>query len=146
MPCSCNVNNIIKIVDCNACKIKRSANTNLQKNYYSSSELLKARCKTYTQGLTTNGYDPNNNSINKNCCDNSNNCGVYKRSNSQFNKQGAVSSSTRLLRLKYQSVSTNAKYNEFQPIYRGDTTMNKPIIPQNPVCFRRNGVKNLCNK
>jgi hypothetical protein len=131
--------------NCNTCRIVRSANTNLQKDYYSSSELLKARCKTYEQGLTTNGYNPLNNSISKDCCDNNNNCGIYKRSNNQFNKQGAVSSSTRLLRLKYQNILTNAKYNEFQPIYRGDTTMNKPIIPQKPVCHRRNGVKTKCD-
>lgn len=139
------IDKIIKVVDCNACKVKRSANTKLKRNYYTSTnEYLKARCKSYIQGLTMNDYNPDDNSIRKKCCDNDYNCGVYKRSNSKFAKQGAVSSSARLLRVKYQNVLTSAKYNENLPLYHGDTTMNKPLLPQQLVCNIRNGTKNKC--
>lgn len=142
------IDKIIKVVDCNACKVKRSANTKLNRDYYTSSNgYLKARCKTYNQGLTTTDYNPLDNSIRKNCCNDNNNnynCGIYKRSNPSFNKQGAVSSSTRLLRVKYQSMVTSAKYNDNIPLYHGDTTMNKPLLPQPLVCNIRNGTKNKC--
>lgn len=136
---------IIKVYDCNACKITRSSNTKLNKNYYvSTSEYLKARCRSYNQGLTTTNLNPETNTIEKSCCDNNNNCGIYKRSNEIYNSQGAVSSSSRLVRLKYQNIVTSAKYNDLKPLYHGETTQNTQFKVQQPVCHIRTGTKNRC--
>lgn len=146
------INKIIKVVDCNACKVTYSANTVLnantnEKTYYASNrEYMKARCRTYDQGLTTNNYNSTTNSIKKSCCDDNNNCGTYKRNNNKFNKQGAVSSSARLLRLKYNSITTSGKYNNLRTRYRGDTSSDNVLFkPAKANCVRRNGDNTRCS-
>lgn len=146
-----DIHKIVKVVDCNACKVTYSANTVLNANtdnktyYASNSEYMKSRCKTYTQGLSTNDYDQSTHSIKKNCCDENNNCGTYKRNNNKFNTQGAVSSSARLLRLKYNAITTSGKYNNLRTRYRGDTTTENVLFkPSKPNCVKRNGDKIKC--
>jgi hypothetical protein len=114
--------------------IKYSANTNLSQAYYSDSRAyLKARCKLYTQKLSTieisgneyidsagNAIPPSNSSTGSqvfqtnNCpypyqTGKNNNCNttIYKRSNSQFATQGAVDNGTRLAKLKYDTITLN---------------------------------------
>lgn len=151
----CGVNKIIKVIDCNACQVTRSANTvlNLNENnvktnqtrYYTSNlEYLKAKCRTYGQGLTGYTRVGNSSAISLQCCDSSNNCGVYKRSNEKFGTQGAVSSGSRILRLKYNNILTSGKFNANRPRYRGDITQNVYPTQNTPVCVRRNGDKNKC--
>jgi len=114
--------------------IKYSANTNLSQAYYSDSRAyLKARCKLYTQKLSTieisgneyidsagNAIPPSNSSTGSqvfqtnNCpypyqTGKNNNCNttIYKRSNAQFATQGAVDNGTRLAKLKYDTITLN---------------------------------------
>jgi len=122
---SCNpVRNIIK-----------SATTILSKTYYSNSKAyLKSRSQTYEQKLRTmpvygttyiNNTDPTNpfpippsDSPNGTQVWNTGNCldfcdvntmatTIYKPNNQQFAQQGAVSSGSRLARLKYNTITKN---------------------------------------
>ena len=112
--CSSNIARVYSVIDCNACRVTRNANTSINsefkngtkntKYYPSTSEYLKAKCKTYDQGLVSYGRTEGSSSITKACCDDTNNCGVYKRSNEKYATQGAVSSGTRIMRLKYENI------------------------------------------
>ena len=88
----------------------RSASTILKKNYYqSSAEHLYNRCKTFDQ--VESHYMPSP----LNCDSICENTSVYKPSNEKFAKQGAVSSSTRIVDLKRQSIEKGtASYKEKQ--------------------------------
>lgn len=128
--------------------IKYSANTNLSQAYYSDSKAyLKARCKLYTQKLSTieisgneyidsdgNPIPPSNSSTGSqvfqtNNCPypyqngKNNNCNttIYKRSNAQFATQGAVDNGTRLAKLKYDTITLNG--NSFRSAW-GDSAAN----------------------
>ena len=128
--------------------IKYSANTNLSQAYYSDSRAyLKARCKLYTQKLSTieisgNEYvDSDGKAIppsdsskgsqvfqTNNCpypyqTGKNNNCNttIYKRSNAQFATQGAVDNGTRLAKLKYDTITLNG--NSFRSAW-GDSAAN----------------------
>jgi hypothetical protein len=130
---TCKTTEIIKNIDCNACKRNKSS-TRISGNYSTSyKEYLKRKCKTYEQNMR-----------NDSCCDASNNCFVYKRSNNKFNNNSAVDSSTRILRLKYDTIQTSGKYNIHRIKYRGDLTQNVLINDQFSSCKRRNGTKNVC--
>ena len=119
--CSTKPNNIIK-----------SAVTLLSKSYYSDSKAyLKARCKLYSQKqsiqeIPGNDYgtvndpaypsnSPNGSQVFKTTnCMNPNQTGrecknttIYKPSNEQFAKQGAVDNGTRLAKLKYDIITKN---------------------------------------
>ena len=89
----------------------RSASTILKKNYYqTSAEHLYNRCKTFDQ--VESHYMPSPLNCNT-ICDNSS---VYKPSNEKFAKQGAVSSSTRIVDLKKASIEKGtASYKDKQP-------------------------------
>lgn len=156
--CNCvgGIREIIHNVDCctsNKDKIRYSANTNLDKNYYTThAQYMKAKCKTFDQNYANFDKTPgdaNGSGLTRpNCYNCKENCdpkSYYKRSNDKFGTTGAVSSSSRLLRLKYNTIKTSGKYNQFRPQYRGDTTQNI-ILPQyKPVQFVRNGDKTKCN-
>lgn len=76
--------------------ITRSGKTNLDKTYFSSnSKYLQNRNKTYNKNLTN---------VNNSCC----NKIIYKRNNTNYSKQGAVSSSNRLDKLKYDTIQKSA--------------------------------------
>jgi hypothetical protein len=125
--------------NCVACNpetnIIKSAVTLLKKNYYSDTKgYLQSRSQTYDQKLSTNPI-PENNYINSttkqfippsdspngsqvyytdNCsqkCTTSNSrvTTIYKPNNPNYSQQGAVDSSTRLDRLKYNTITKNGK-------------------------------------
>lgn len=76
--------------------IIKSANTNVSKKYYqNSSSYLKSRRKTYVQ---------NNGKGDTQCC----NTTVYKPNNPKHSQEGAVSSGSRLERLKLDTIQKNA--------------------------------------
>lgn len=107
------------------------------KYYQTAKSYLQSRCKTLQQQttiskITGNTYNSNtigNNSVefNSTSCFMPKSCNkvIYKPSNSKFDTQGAVSSSSRLLRLKLNTVQTAAKNadknNNFGP--NGDTSI-----------------------
>ena len=142
---SCFENKVVKVVDCNACKPTRSANTKLQSNYHTtSSSYLRSRSKLYEQGNTARDHNSATNTITKDGCNERYNCGVYKRNNSPFQSNGAVSSSARIMRTKHQNIVSAYNTNTLRPRYHGDTTMNNIPKPQKPVCHRRTGTKTSC--
>jgi hypothetical protein len=141
----CTTTEVVKVVDCNACKVKRSANTKMSNTYYaSSSSYLRARSKQYEQGLAKRNYNSETHSITKDGCDPRYNCGVMKNSNSAFRTNGAVSSGTKIMRTRYQNVVDSYNTNTLRPRYHGDTTTNVQFKSQKPVCHRRNGTKTTC--
>lgn len=156
--CNCvgNIQEIIHNVDCcksDKEKIKYNANTKLSKSYYvTHDQYLKSKCKTFNQNYVnfdkTVG-DKNGNGLTRpNCHSCFNTCSpksYYKRSNDKYGTTGAVSSSSRILRLKYNNIKTTGKYNQYRPKYRGDTTQNLILTQTKPVYFRRNGTKTSCN-
>jgi hypothetical protein len=109
----------------------KSASTILSKKYYTDSRAyLRSRCKLYEQKISTrrvpgniyfddNGNElyPNDNNtgpqnyLMRNCsntCDiNNQPTTIYKPNNRNFSTQGAVSSSARLVKLKYDTVNKN---------------------------------------
>lgn len=109
----------------------KSARTILSKKYYTDSRAyLRSRCKLYEQKLSTtripgntyfdasgNELYPNNsdtgpqNYLMRNCantCDiNNQPTTIYKPNNRNFSTQGAVTSSARLVKLKYDTVNKN---------------------------------------
>lgn len=149
--CNCNSLNETIIKNVNCCKsdkqkIIRSANTVLHKNYYTSNQqYLKERCKTYSQNNYS--YDKVNGSsaVRPNCTFCNNSSSTYKPNNESFEQQGAVSASTRLLRLKYNNIQSSANLNPNLPVYRGEQTQNYFINNSKNICIRRNGDPTKCS-
>ena len=132
------INNIDQGRNCENCnpeaKVIKSASTNLNKNYYTDSRAyLQSRCKTYKQNQGTGAriegetyFDSNKNVLEPSdsgsgppyyesttCnmgCDNGTNPKkiIYKPNNKNFSSQGAVSSVSRLLRLKVDTINAGA--------------------------------------
>jgi len=104
---------VIKVENCNDRKVRYSANTVINadpskpKYYASRTEYLRARCRTYDQGVSGFSRNTETNAIRKDCCDTDNQCGVYKKSNAKYNKNSAVSSSSRIHRLKYDTIASS---------------------------------------
>ena len=100
-------------------KIIRSAKTNIDKKYYTtSSAYLRSRVKLHSQNQTISVIDKNNPTLGYNSvycsdvsgCDNCNNCFVkvnYKPNNANYSQQGAVSSDLHVANLKYKTFETN---------------------------------------
>jgi hypothetical protein len=107
------------------CHIIRRASTLLKKNYYSDRKAyLRSRTLLYEQKLTQN----------PNCCQAGTDAdagtgpspspSISNLNNKKFGQQGAVDSSSRLTRLKLDTVNTNAAsyradFNTTAPQYRG---------------------------
>ena len=141
----CDKTAVVKVVDSTACRVKRSANTKLSNSYYaSSSSYLKSRSKQYDQALAKRNYNSTTHSITKDGCNTKYNCGVLKKSNSPFYKNGAVSASNKIMRTKYQNIVTSYDTNTLRPRYHGDTTLNVLLKPQKPVCHIKPGTKTTC--
>lgn len=115
----CFINNIPSFSFCNPERNARRrtmyASTNLKKNYYNRLEEYRgARCKTFAQNEASfKNYDGYGNTLNSDTppklldevgCP----CTIYKPNNQKFSKQGAVSSSTRLLDLNVKTITKNA--------------------------------------
>ena len=159
----------------------KSAQTNISNKYFSSTKsYLQSRCKTYQQKLSINKkdgvtyLDANGNLLHPsdsptgpqvfntsncplNCSTETDNVTtIYKKSNRNFSVDGAVSSSTRLAKLKYDTITKNGasfrsaygeqaanagKYHgdNFSPYFiknKSETTICKP--------YNRNGSKTAC--
>ena len=98
--------------DCETCRPTKSASTKLDKKYYTDSRAyLRARCQTFDQkskiGEKTDGFYKSTNCYDLSGCKNKQNV-VYKPNNNKFATQGAVSSGSRLLRLKVDTITRNA--------------------------------------
>lgn len=130
-----NPNTDFKSISCVACNpennVIKSASTIINKNYYTDSRAyLKSRCKLYSQNLAgtqasgVNYFNSNGELLLPN--DNANGpqvrdtleCSarcqstsvvrtIYKPNNAQYATQGAVSSSSRLLRLQLNTINKN---------------------------------------
>lgn len=114
--------------------------------------LLRKRCVTYDQRL---GGVHNGTTYSKKIgnCDTDCDCTTtYNPSNKKFSTQGAVDSSTRLNRLKQDTIKTNFK--SFSDTYGINTTNTLHSIPSytiksktnvcNSSLYRRNGSKMMC--
>jgi len=149
--------------DCNECKhSSRSASTKVKKNYYTDSRAyLRSRCRTYDQNTSigekkvgsvnaynaTNCYDLSGCIINKSV--------IYKPNNTGFATQGAVSSGSRLLKLKLETITQNA--NSFSAYghaaqnagrYNGNFTSPYFLKSKENKCtlsrYHRNGKMTMC--
>jgi hypothetical protein len=114
LDCSCG--EYIEIFRNTCCRenVPKSANTKLSPWYYNTHhDYMKARCQTYDQKLFNLDLSSNGLTL-SNCPElcNSDNCpkGWYKPNNPKFSTQGAVSSSTRINRLKYNTIASNGHY------------------------------------
>lgn len=152
--------NVANESDCVTCLPTKSASTKINKKYYTDSRAyLRARCQTFDQkskigeavtGSTvgfksTNCYDLSG-------CENKQNV-IYKPSNNKFATQGAVSSGSRLLRLKVDTITRNAhSFSAYGHAaqnagrYNGNSTAPYFVKSKENkgVCFRRNGKMTMC--
>lgn len=131
-------NDIHFINECNGsnCTITRSASTIINKNFcWNSKQYLQRRSKTFDQNQTLGTHIDGPNYSRTSCvsystissgklklngesftseiplCNNSNNPIIHKPNNKQFKQQGGVSSSSRIAKLKYDTiVSSTNKY------------------------------------
>ena len=170
---------------CLACNpeahVIKSASTIINKNYYSDTNgYLKSRCKTYEQKQSftkKSGINYGTSSDPAHPTDETNgpqvfnmlNCAtkcvtnpagtqttIYKPNNQQFSQQGAVSSGSRLAKLKYDTITKNG--NSFRSAYgqqganAGKYSSNDgaPYFQKNKIqaCarFNINGHKTICTK
>ena len=159
-------------------RVIKSASTIVSKKYYSDSRAyLKSRCKLYEQKISTskvpgiNYYDEAGNPLNptdsptgpqvflttncsSNCSTNNRPKTIYKPNNTQFSVQGAVSSSSRISKLKLDTINKNgASFNSafgFAATNAGRYAPegNAPYFIkskfQKPVHYRKDGDKTIC--
>lgn len=119
---------------CNPEANRIKSKTTLSKKYYTTSNAyLQARCNTFKQkqfNFSNKSSNSKNNEYDANCscsnmpegCSSDNSCRttIYKPSNTKFATQGAVSGSSRIARLKYDTITGagNAYYSAY-----GDTAV-----------------------
>lgn len=94
--------------------VRRSANTIINKEFcWNSKQYLHSRCKTFTQNQTLGRHISGPEYYSGSCItdDNGNICKpvIHKPNNKKFKQQGGVSSSSRIAKLKYDTIrnSTN---------------------------------------
>mgnify|MGYP000909091563 CR=1 FL=1 len=117
--CWTDTENKKKVTILNPARITRPASTIVSKKYYTTSKAyLKSRVKLYDQNQTLSNITPPNaqNFNSTNCCADNNNAVqvIYKPNNPGFSKEGAVTSSNRIVKLKYdtiQKAASNLKEN-----------------------------------
>ena len=140
--------------DCTTCVTNKnsekkyySASTKLKKDYYTDSRAyLRARCQTFEQNNKIGEVNDNaNNSYKSTNCYDLDNCSlnkqvIYKPNNKGFATQGAVSSSSRLLKLKKETITQNDRR------YNGNFTAPYSVKSKENKCtrFRRNGRMTMC--
>ena len=118
LKCNCRQINMFQIKNTSCVKpIKTIQNKGGVKNNdycYNTKQLLQRKCKTIEQNSFTFNYNTDTKTACANCCcEGVGTCKkvIYNPSNSQFNKQGAVSNRARLNRLRYNTiVSTDKRY------------------------------------
>ena len=108
-----------KIVISNPARIQRPASTVIDKKYYTTSKsYLKNRVKLYEQNqtLSKSGIQSPTGFNSTNCCSNGSNDSTvkvyYNPNNSGFSKEGAVTSSTRMVKLNYETIQNINKENK----------------------------------
>lgn len=108
-----------KIVISNPARVRRSASTVVKKEYYTTSKAyLKNRVKLYNQNQTLSNTNPQEapmfDTRSTNCCDGSNNTVkvYYKPNNPGYSKEGAVTSSNRIAKLKYDTIQNQNEQNK----------------------------------
>ena len=94
--------------------VRRSANTIINKDFYwNSKQYLQNRCKTFEQNQTLGRHVSGNEYYSGSCVTDAegNVCKpiIHKPNNNKFKQQGGVSSSSRIAKLKYDTIrnSTN---------------------------------------
>jgi hypothetical protein len=132
-----------------------SSGVPLKKYYTSNDEYLQARCRTFHQ--RSFNFTSSNGDLLANCSESSNyvsgNCKkvVYKPNNSQYSTQGAVSSSDRLFRLRYNTITASKGNNRSNcpscQTYPSSQTQND-YTKSTTLCRNRfvNGHKVVCKK
>lgn len=179
---------IFKNSNCTSCNPIKTKVKPLVTDFTNTNAYFQSRCLTYDQKLSTtriessiNYFNPDgtpvepSNSSNGSQVYSTVNCyndkpplvcntSIYKPNNTQFAQQGGVSSSTRLARLKYNTLNN-------MPVVNNGITVNGSVFntavgamglnsgryqlepttsyytkpkPQATVCYRRNGDKFLC--
>lgn len=140
------VNNCNGIEDSSPCvtgtfKVRRSANTIINKKFcWNSKQYLQSRCKTYDQNATI-GKHLTDSSYQSGQCTNTSCNIIYKPNNTQFSQQGGVSSSSRIAKLKYDTIrSSTATYDSFLANLDNSNTVlsRKPV---NCINWVRRGVR-----
>lgn len=95
--------------------IRRSASTSVSKNYYRNhNSYLKSKCKTFKENTLLGQRLSSNSYTSASCVSTKGSDGsdckkpiIYKNSNNKFSTQGAVSSSTNILRKKNDAIYKN---------------------------------------
>ena len=176
-----SVNNRPSCVACNPqTNVIKPATTNLSKKYYADRKsYLQSRCLLYDQRLSGNRlagvtyFDANGNEllpngtngVEKRAAENclSLTCGtaatiIYKPNNAQYATQGAVDSSSRIARLKYNTINKNNSMSapfgsagaNANALYNGTGETPYFLKSKNnnaPCTFKRKGSKNAeCSK
>ena len=169
---------IFKDSNCKSCKPLKSKVKPLQTAYTNTAAYLQSRCATYDQKIsverlpTVTYFSPEGIPIDptdsptgtqvrqtENCfspqiyntiC----NTTIYKPNNTQFAQQGGVSASSRLSRLKYNTLNQNgAEYNSASGAmgvnsgrYQSEPSPSYYVKnkPQEGVCERKTGEKSYC--
>lgn len=138
-PIDCKPHEVYKNVRCKTRQelTRRSANTNVENNYYSSlSEYRQSRCKTYKQSQYHYGITPSGKST-SNCGSDISGCNVkyYKPLNEKFSTNSAVSAGSRIQRLKYNSITTSASLSPNSIRYHQSIYKQQPFLNNvNPPC------------
>jgi len=128
-------------------QVKHSANTIINKKFcWNSKQYLQSRCKTYEQKQTIGKHLTDSNYKSGKCIDSSCNVVIYKPNNKQFSQQGGVSSSSRIAKLKYDTIKgSTSTYDSLQANLDNSNTVlsRKPVACINWV---RRGVRNYIPK
>jgi len=141
----------------NAIKMIRNSGT---KQTMSNAEYLRSRAKTFEQKNTHYVIDEASTAKNEYSCPSQNDtnacCTTWKPTNTYFNTDGGVSSSSRLHKVKYQAIQgTASSFSNFDHstvvahAYSGRTgaprtIMDKVGFPIQCGLFRREGKKTYC--
>jgi hypothetical protein len=117
-------------------EVTRSANTIINKNFcWNSKQYLQSRCKTYHQNQSLGIHVDGPVYFGASCkTDSSNNiCKpvIYKPNNSKFKQQGGVSSSSRIAKLKYDTIrySTNKYDSLLANLDQSAHVLNRKPVP-----------------
>ena len=181
-----STDNILRPVSCNAsCNIIKPASTIISKKYYPDRKAyLQSRCLLFNQKLSGNKIQgitywntttntpilPSNDLINgtqnratKNCLNcpdttiSNTNTTIYKPNNYQYATQGAVDSSSRIARLKYNTITKNGNSMKTAfgnaganaaALYNGSNVSPYLLKNKNNIVncadYHRNGKKTVC--
>lgn len=138
LDCDCsNGGEVVRIIKDNNCcpTVTKSGQSITSNTYYQThAQYMRARCQTYDQRATivSDGQGGYKSTCTLGCPT------VYKPNNKPFQTQGAVSSGSRIARLKYNALSARGQYRPGMTNTRlqdGGTTCT----------FRRNGDKSRCD-